>query len=52
MDPDVLESHGGGSEFPLAFVPLAPNGNYLEPNEVAVRHGVCGDPEQVCMWRM
>ncbi|CAM9764793.1 unnamed protein product [Ectocarpus sp. 12 AP-2014] len=46
MDPDVLESHGGGSEFPLAFVPLAPNGNYLEPNEVAVRHGVCGDPEQ------
>ncbi|CAN0370386.1 unnamed protein product, partial [Ectocarpus fasciculatus] len=46
MDPDVLESHGGGSEFPMAFVPLASNGNYLEPNEVAVRHGVCGDPEQ------
>ncbi|CAN0101493.1 unnamed protein product [Ectocarpus sp. 6 AP-2014] len=46
MDPDVLAKHGGGIDFPLSFVPRAPNGNYLEPNEVAVRHGVCGDPEQ------
>lgn len=46
MAPDVLEQYGGG-EFPLNFVPTASNGNFLEPNEVAVRHGYCGDPEQV-----
>ncbi|CAM9761192.1 unnamed protein product [Ectocarpus fasciculatus] len=46
IDPDVLEDYGGGTEYPLAFVDRAPNGNYLEPNEVAVRHGVCGDPEE------
>lgn len=26
---------------------VAANGNYLERDELAVRHGVCGDPEQV-----
>lgn len=46
MAPDVLERYGGG-EFPLNFVPTASNGSFLEPNEVAVRHEYCGDPEQV-----
>ena len=46
MPADVLERYGDG-EFPLNFVPTASNGNFLEPNEVAVRHGYCGDPEQV-----
>ena len=27
---------------------LASNGNYYEPDAIAVRHGICGDPEQVC----
>ena len=26
---------------------MAPNGNYVEPEAIAVRHGVCGDPRQV-----
>lgn len=26
---------------------LAKNGNFLEPDSIAVRHGICGDPEQV-----
>ena len=26
---------------------LASNGNYYEPDAIAVRHGICGDPEQV-----
>ena len=26
---------------------MADNGNYIEPEEIAVRHGVCGDPRQV-----
>lgn len=25
---------------------IAENGNYLEPVGIAVRHGICGDPEQ------
>eukprot|EP00904_Undaria_pinnatifida_P011979 jgi/Undpi1/7911/HiC_scaffold_24.g10383.m1 len=25
---------------------LASNGNYYEPDAIAVRHGICGDPEQ------
>ena len=32
---------------------LASNGNYYEPDAIAVRHGICGDPEQVgsaCMY--
>lgn len=46
-DPTVLAEHGGGDVFPLYFSPLAENGNYLEPEEVAVRKGVCGDPRLV-----
>lgn len=26
---------------------MAANGNYLEPQGISVRHGVCGDPKQV-----
>lgn len=37
----------GGGEFPLLYTKFAANGNYLEPEGIAVRHGVCGDPEQV-----
>eukprot|EP00904_Undaria_pinnatifida_P004815 jgi/Undpi1/1463/HiC_scaffold_11.g04854.m2 len=44
-DPAILDMYGGG-EFPLLYTELAENGNYLEPEEIAVRHGVCGDPEQ------
>lgn len=32
---------------PADVRPDGPEQNYLEPNEVAVRHGICGDPEQV-----
>ena len=45
-DPAILEMYGGG-EFPLLYTEFAENGNYLEPQEISVRHGVCGDPEQV-----
>lgn len=47
---DVLSTYGDGS-WPLKTVydmdELASNGNYLEPEDIAVRHGICGDPEQV-----
>ena len=26
---------------------VATNGNYLESDAISVRHGICGDPEQV-----
>ena len=26
---------------------IAANGNYLESDAISVRHGICGDPEQV-----
>lgn len=45
-DPEVLAKYGDGA-FPLPFAPFAENGNYLEPQAISVRHGVCGDPEQV-----
>lgn len=49
-DPSFLEEYGGG-EWPLLTAwkrgELAENRNYLEPDEIAVRHGVCGDPKQV-----
>ena len=49
---DVLEKYGGGN-WPLRAAydlgELASNGNYLEPQEISVRHGICGDPEQVCV---
>lgn len=47
---DVLKRYGDG-DWPLRAVynygELANNGNYLEPQEISVRHGICGDPEQV-----
>lgn len=49
-DPGVLADFGGGDEFPLYHGDFAMNGNYLETDEIAVRHGVCGDPEQVGGW--
>ncbi|CAM9584467.1 unnamed protein product, partial [Ectocarpus sp. 8 AP-2014] len=42
-DPDVLKEYGNG-EWPLKWASKAENGNVLEPNEIAKRHGVCGDP--------
>lgn len=47
IDPAVLDAYGGPNEFPLYYAEFADNGNYLEPDEIAVRHGICGDPEQV-----
>ncbi|CAN0305553.1 unnamed protein product [Ascophyllum nodosum] len=48
-DPDELASYGNGA-WPLLTVyekgETAANGNYLEPDSIAVRHGICGDPEQ------
>lgn len=46
-DQIVLDQFGGGEDFPLNHGEFAPNGNYLETDEISVRHGVCGDPEQV-----
>ena len=41
----------GNGAWPLLTVyekgEIAANGNYLEPDSIAVRHGICGDPEQV-----
>ena len=41
----------GGGEWPHYSAyqrnELASNGNYYEPDAIAVRHGICGDPEQV-----
>lgn len=34
----------GPKYFPLYYGEFAENGNYAESNEIAVRHGVCGDP--------
>lgn len=45
-DPAELEKYGKG-EFPLLYTPFAANGNYMETDKLSVRHGVCGDPEQV-----
>ncbi|CAN0403918.1 unnamed protein product [Ascophyllum nodosum] len=48
-DPNELGSYGNGA-WPLLTVyekgEIAANGNYLEPDSIAVRHGICGDPEQ------
>lgn len=52
-DPDALEKFGNGNwplrsayyDYPETNV--AKNGNFLEPQEISVRHGICGDPEQV-----
>ncbi|CAM9912712.1 unnamed protein product, partial [Laminaria digitata] len=44
-DPATLTMYGGG-EFPLLYSDFADNGNYLEPQGISARHGVCGDPKQ------
>lgn len=46
-DEATLEAVGGGGLFPLYFLDLAENGNYLETNEVAKRATPCGDPRLV-----
>lgn len=50
-DPAVLEKYGGGEVWPWAAAwdlgEICPNGNYLESDELAVSHGVCGDTPQV-----
>lgn len=47
---DVLSDYGNGA-WPLRAAydrgELADNGNFLETDEISVRHGICGDPEQV-----
>lgn len=47
---DVLRKYNNG-EWPhkASFDrgELADNGNFIEPDAIAVRHGICGDPEQV-----
>lgn len=47
---DVLAKYGDG-DWPLRAAynlgEVASNGNYLEDPEISVRHGICGDPEQV-----
>lgn len=52
-DPAVLEKYGGGEVWPWAAAwdlgEICPNGNYLENDDIAVSHGVCGDTPQV--WR-
>lgn len=49
-DPAVLAEYGNGY-YPLRWVydkgEMADNGNYIEPQAISVRHGVCGDPRQV-----
>ena len=50
-DPAVLAKYGGGDVWLLAAAwdlgEIAPNGNYLENDDIAVSHGVCGDTPQV-----
>ena len=43
----VLAAAGNGDKFPLYYMDLAENGNFMETNETAKRHGVCGDPRLV-----
>lgn len=46
-DPVALAEYGGGLLWPMYFNELAANGNYVEPEAIAVRKGVCGDPRLV-----
>ena len=49
ISDEVLANRGGGRDFARFFAfPLAENGNWLEPNPIAKRHFVCGDPRLVC----
>lgn len=43
----TLDAVGGGKLFPLYYLDLADNGNYMETNEVAKRATPCGDPRLV-----
>lgn len=43
----TLDAVGGGKLFPLYYLELAENGNYMETNEVAKRATPCGDPRLV-----
>ena len=45
--PAAVRERGGGAPWPHFNGERAENGNYIESDEVARRHGVCGDPEQV-----
>ena len=48
--PAAVRARGGGAPWPHFNGERAENGNYIESEEVAKRHGICGDPEQV--WLM
>lgn len=51
MDPDLLDMYGGGNAWYLGVAYYmgsnCSNGNYLETDDMAVGHGVCGDTPQV-----
>eukprot|EP00903_Cladosiphon_okamuranus_P005577 g5551.t1 len=44
--PAAVRKRGGGAPWPHFNGDRAENGNYIESDEVAQRHGICGDPEQ------
>ncbi|CBN75518.1 EsV-1-166 [Ectocarpus siliculosus] len=44
--PAAIRARGGDQPWPHFNGERAENGNYIESDEVAQRHGVCGDPEQ------
>eukprot|EP00903_Cladosiphon_okamuranus_P015678 g14476.t1 len=44
--PAAIRARAGGAPWPHFNGERAENGNYLETDEIAVRHGICGDPEQ------
>lgn len=50
-DKAVLDKYGGGDVWPMAAAwdlgEKCSNGNYLENDDIAVSHGVCGDTPQV-----
>lgn len=50
--PAAVRARGGGATWPHYNGERAENGNYIESEEVAKRHGVCGDPEQVQLVNM
>ncbi|CAM9323844.1 unnamed protein product [Discosporangium mesarthrocarpum] len=45
-----VRERGGGQAWPLKALydqgHIADNGNFLEPEDVSARHGICGDPAQ------
>lgn len=47
----ALAAAGGGNLFPLYYMDLADNGNFLETNEIAKRATPCGDPRLVRRWQ-